>query len=321
MDTGSHLLFGVTLGGLALIDHNVASNPELAQAIMAGTIIGSNAPDFDTVTRLKGFKNYIKYHRGISHSIPALIIWALLISIPLSQIFNVQNHWPYLFLWSFTAVSFHVFLDLLNSYGVQILQPFQTERYRLDFLSIFEPFLFLLHFIGVVFWLVSDYAPGKIFFTVYLITFVYIGLRYLQHKVLINNLSSELKINGNYYVFPNFNWLKWRFTIETTDSFYAGKVKSKKIILEDIYPKQERTNPVIQATMATDGVRTFLKFAQGTHVTYKKIYDGYEVQWSDIRFWYNRKLPFGVDVLLDKELNVVNQDLRWRKKAWDPPYV
>lgn len=52
MDTGSHLLFGLTLAGLAYLDPVVSQSPEVAQAVMAGTLIGSYAPDFDTLIRL-----------------------------------------------------------------------------------------------------------------------------------------------------------------------------------------------------------------------------------------------------------------------------
>ncbi|WP_289137969.1 hypothetical protein [uncultured Brevibacillus sp.] len=76
-----------------------------------------------------------------------------------------------------------------------------------------------------------------------------------------------------------------------------------------------------KATVGVDGVRTFLGFAQRIHVTWKESQDGYEVVWSDVRFCYNRKLPFGVDVRLDRDLNVVHHQLGWRKKAWAPPFV
>jgi hypothetical protein len=34
-----------------------------------------------------------------------------------------------------------------------------------------------------------------------------------------------------------------------------------------------------------------------------------------------RKLPFGVDVMLDQDFNVLKQTLGWRKKLWEPPFV
>ncbi|MGO4276683.1 metal-dependent hydrolase, partial [Paenibacillus sp. TAF58] len=81
MDTGSHLMFGVTLAGLACLEPAVAQEPALAHAILAGTLIGSHAPDFDTLARLRGYANYVRVHRGITHSLPALFIWPVLLSL------------------------------------------------------------------------------------------------------------------------------------------------------------------------------------------------------------------------------------------------
>ncbi len=73
MDTGTHIVMGVALGGLATLDPAVQQDPLLFQAIFAGTVIGSHAPDFDTVLKLRDNATYIRHHRGISHSIPAVI--------------------------------------------------------------------------------------------------------------------------------------------------------------------------------------------------------------------------------------------------------
>ena len=78
MDTASHILLGVTLGGLATIDPSV-SDTGAAAAVMMGTILASNAPDLDTVLRLRGM-NSIRHHRGITHSLPGLLIWPVLVT-------------------------------------------------------------------------------------------------------------------------------------------------------------------------------------------------------------------------------------------------
>jgi len=79
MDTASHILLGVTLGGLATIDPSV-SDTGAAAAVMMGTILASNAPDLDTVLRLRGMNSYIRHHRGITHSLPGLLIWPVLVT-------------------------------------------------------------------------------------------------------------------------------------------------------------------------------------------------------------------------------------------------
>ncbi|MEF3304872.1 metal-dependent hydrolase [Paenibacillus sp. GYB003] len=320
MDTGSHLAIGLTLAGLAYVDPAVAQNPELAQAVLIGTLAGSNAPDLDSLFRLKGFSHYIRFHRGITHSIPALFIWPLLLSVPIALACRSPEWLPHLYAWSLIATVLHVGLDLLNAYGVQCMRPIHNKWMHLDVLSIFEPFLFAIHIGGLLLWFVWGADPANVFVLVYALSFAYIGWRAWHHSVQLRNVKRRLNAEGIYHVLPDVLWYKWSFVVETEDRFLFGKIVRGAITLEETYPK-EASNEVIRATMGTDGVRAFLGFAQRVHVSWSEIKDGYEVVWSDVRFWYNRKLPFGVVVRLDRDLRVVDDRLGWRKKAWSPPYV
>src|SRR5699024_12356323 len=80
MDTGTHVVMGVALGGLATLDPLVAHDPVLYNAVLAGTLIGSQAPDFDTILKLKNNAVYILNHRGMTHSILACFMWGILIA-------------------------------------------------------------------------------------------------------------------------------------------------------------------------------------------------------------------------------------------------
>lgn len=320
MDTGSHLLLGVTLAGLAHVTPVVAQDPALAHALMIATVVGSHAPDFDTVARLRGISFYIRFHRGITHSIPALFLWPIAISLPLAWAFGLIEHLGVLYLWTMLAVVFHVFLDMLNAYGVQCARPINRRWVHLDVLAIFEPFLFAVHAVAAVWWLAFGGEAQILFPAAYGITLLYIAVRAWQHMRLIRRVTTALDTSGVCHVIPSFHPFHWRFVVETEQFFYTGKIEYSHVMLEDLYPKQ-LSDAIIQATVGVDGVRAFLGFAQRIHVTWKEIQDGYEVTWSDVRFWYDRKLPFGVDVRLDRDLNVVNHRLGWRKKAWDPPFV
>lgn len=320
MDTASHLLLGVTLAGLAHVDPTVAGDPALSQAMIIGAIVGSHAPDFDSVVRFKGISTYIRHHRGITHSIPALFVWPAIISLPLIYGFSLAEHGLLLYSWILLAVVFHVFLDMLNSYGVQCLRPIRKKWVHLDILAIFEPVLFVLHSAAAVWWLCFDGSPDQLFPLVYALSFSYIGVRAWHHGQLVRKVVAELGLTGICHVIPSFHPFHWRYVVETENCFYTGKIEYHRIMLEELYSKEEK-NMIIQATMGIDGVRAFLGFAQRVHVTWQEIHDGYEVNWSDVRFSYDRKLPFGVDVQLDRDLNVVAHKIGWRKKAWNPPFV
>lgn len=320
VDTGSHLLFGLTLAGLAHLDPTLARVPGLEQAVMIGTVIGAHAPDFDTISRLRGYSAYIRHHRGISHSVPALFLWPLLITMPLAMAFQLWDYWGLLYFWTFLSVFFHVFLDMFNQYGVQSLRPFSKRWVHLDILHLFEPFLFFLHLAGGMLWIVGEFAPDAVFPWVYAISFLYIGVRIMQHAYLLRILRRTLAVEGSYHVFPSLHWFHWRYVVETRDGFYAGTMEYGKVINKTIYAKEGK-NPIIMAAESVDDVHVFLQFAQRIHVSYAKLQDGYEVKWSDVRFWYDNRLPFGVDVRLDQNLRVVSHKFGWRKRAVDPPYV
>src|SRR5699024_6451492 len=126
MDTGTHIAMGVAIGGIATIDPVIQQDPIFFSAVIAGTIIGSHAPDFDTILKLKNNAVYLKHHRGITHSIPLVIFWGLLIS---SIIYFIVPGLPFLNIWFWTtlAVVLHVFVDLFNAYGTQAFRPFSKK--------------------------------------------------------------------------------------------------------------------------------------------------------------------------------------------------
>ncbi len=53
MDTATHITMGIALGGLATLDPTIANDPLMQTSVMFATIIGSHAPDFDTVLKLR----------------------------------------------------------------------------------------------------------------------------------------------------------------------------------------------------------------------------------------------------------------------------
>lgn len=320
MDTASHLLFGATLAGLAYLDPTVAQHPEVALTVMAGTLIGSHAPDFDAMIRLKGFVSYIRHHRGITHGIPALFIWPAIISLGLAWQMDLWEYVGTFYGWTFLAVFFHVFLDTLNAYGVQSLRPWRKDWIHLDILAIFDPILFILHLGGLVLWWGFSWNPAPLFSFIYGATLIYILSKAIYHFYLVRRVRSMIPELGVCHVLPTLHWFHWLFVFEGKDQFITGRVIGNYVIMEDQYDKTQQ-HPIIQATLQIDGVRAFLQFAQRIHVTYREIQGGYEVRWSEMRFWYNKKLPFGVDVMLDGQLNVVHYRIGWRKKAWEAPFV
>ncbi|MCI3922544.1 metal-dependent hydrolase [Paenibacillus sp. TRM 82003] len=324
MDTGSHLLFGATLTGLAMADPVIAAHPERLAVTAAALMLSSHAPDFDTIVRFWGRGAYLRWHRGISHSLPALPLWPLLVMIPYAAVFGFSDPavW-HVYLWSFAAVVFHVLLDALNGYGVQCLRPFTKRWVHLDVLTICDPYLFGAHALALGVWLGGLVEPAMLFPPLYAATFGYIAWRAWRHRRWVRKLRRQLQATGVCYVTPCLHWWKWSFVAEREERFVSGFIH--RGVLTDVVEvgKGEPTegHPVIEASKATDGVRAFLSFAQRVHVAMTESEDGYTVRWSEMRFVFGEKLPFGVDIQMDRNYGVVSERIGWQKKAWEGPYV
>lgn len=262
MDTASHILFGATLAGLAFLDPAVAGSPELAQAVLAGTLIGSHAPDFDTVTRLRSYSLYIRHHRGITHSLPALLVWPAVIAAPLAWLFGTWPQVGHLYFWIMLATGFHVFLDLFNAYGVQCFRPFSRRWFHLDILALYDPFLFGLHGFGLALWLMGRASPGPMFLAVYGVTLAYIFLRGLHHSAAVRKVRRFFAgQEGVCHVVPAVHWFRWQFVLETDRFVYTGQLRWGRVSVWEA-SKKGREQPEARDALRADGVRTVLHLAQ-----------------------------------------------------------
>ncbi|WP_339060192.1 metal-dependent hydrolase [Tepidibacillus marianensis] len=229
MDTGTHFVMGVSLAGLAHIDPLVQHQSVLAQAVLIGTLVGSQAPDLDGVTRFfGGTANYIKNHRGISHSLPFLLVWPTIITLILTY-FYIDVSFFHLWIWTFIAVFFHVFLDIFNAYGTQAFRPFTEKRIALNVINIFDPFLFSTHIIGILLWVMVMAQPSSIFPIIYFITLLYMGWRTITHHNLIKKIKLDEKVKGKLTILPTIRWSIWNLIEEEPTQFRLGIIRNNHI--------------------------------------------------------------------------------------------
>lgn len=324
MDTGSHLLFGATLAGVAHLSPVVHGDPALSGAVLCAALIGSHAPDFDAVFRLKGTDAYVKHHRGWSHSLPALLLWPLIIAPLTAWAFGETSHAAIVFGWALLAVVLHVAFDLTNAYGVQCLLPVRRGWLHLDSLCLTDPFLLLLHGTAAVVWLAGGWsAPGTAFLAVWLATGAYALLRIAHHALAVRHVERQFPGAIAVHVLPDLLWHRWHYVVQTDEGFRMGRLVGRQLHPTAQLPREEAdVHDCVRASRRVSHVQALLHFAKRAYVKWQEQPDGgYLVTWTDLRFWRERDWPFRAEVRLDRQLNVIDQKLGWHKKAWEPPYV
>ncbi|WP_159886310.1 metal-dependent hydrolase [Paenibacillus puerhi] len=312
MDTGTHLVIGLGLAGLAYIDPVVASDPAVATAVLIGTVAGSQAPDADTLLRLKNNAVYIKNHRGKSHSLPALLLWTALISGMLGLIFDGLPM-LHVTMWVFIAVAFHVFTDLFNTYGTQAVRPFSERWVSWNIIHIFDPFIFLSHVLAVFLWAVHALPPQLIFPVLYSVIAVYYVWRTWVHYRLESRLylqDPEHVPGERYTLIPTVHLYNWQIVkLKQDGSYRLGELKSGRIQWIDHVRCDE--HPAVEASKSHPNVASFLYFTSFACAEMKEHPWGYEVRWADVRYRHRKQYPFVAVLRMDKSYETLDSYVGW----------
>ncbi|WP_077211013.1 metal-dependent hydrolase [Bacillus dakarensis] len=310
MDTGTHIVMGLALGGLATLDPVVSSNAATATSVMIGTIIGSQAPDIDTVLKLKNNAVYIRNHRGITHSIPAVILWPLLIVGVLSQFFPEANL-LHLWIWTFIAVFLHVFVDIFNGYGTQALRPFSSKWIALGVINTFDPYIFGLHVIGLIIWAIGI-DPGYTFLTIYVILVAYYIVRFNTQRKVLKEVRSLIPDATDIIISPTMKFHQWRIAVMNRHQFFVGRAHDNQVqILDQFNRVKVPDSPVIDAAKNDKNLSAFLSFSPVYRWEVDEYDDYFEVRFIDLRYRSNDYYPFIAVVQLDLELNIKSSYTGW----------
>ncbi|WP_277586991.1 metal-dependent hydrolase [Psychrobacillus antarcticus] len=310
MDTGTHVVMGIALGGLSLIDPVVAGSALTTTAVIAGTIIGSQAPDIDTVLKLRSNAVYIRHHRGITHSIPAVILWPILIAGALWLIMPEANL-LHLWLWTFLAVFVHVFVDIFNAYGTQALRPFSRKWVALGVINTFDPIIFGIHVVGILFWMLG-LNPVPTFLTMYAIIFGYYLLRFAVQHAVKNSVKHTIHDADEIIVAPTMKFFQWRVAAISKTHHYVGRAYGRSIT---IYDKFER-NPLpesdlVLAALQDKNLSAFTSFSPIFRWEITEFEHIYEVRLIDLRYRSNDYYPFVAVAHLNEDLEIVNSYTGW----------
>jgi len=141
MDTLTHALSGMLV---ARASHQADDELPVWLRSWAGFFIGA-FPDIDFISRLFGITAYLNIHRGITHSVVFIPIWALLLSWLLAKLSRNKYSWKLFLPVCLLSLSIHVFADVITAYGTEVLAPFSNVR-----ISIPTTFIIDLYFTGII---------------------------------------------------------------------------------------------------------------------------------------------------------------------------
>lgn len=310
MDTGTHVVMGFALGGLATLDPVVSGSSATAGSVLIATIIGSQIPDIDTILKLRNNAVYIRNHRGITHSIPAVLLWPLLITGVIYSFYPEANL-LHLWIWTFIAVFLHVFVDIFNAYGTQALRPFSSKWVALGIINTFDPIIFAVHVAGLFLWAFGA-DPGYTFLAIYFSLIGYYIYRYIHKRRVLEAVKKIVPDATDIIVAPTMRFHHWRVAVMNKRQFFVGRAHKNHVrILDQFNRVPVPETPVLEAAKKDKNLSAFLSFSPVYRWECDEYDDYYEVRFIDLRYRSNGYYPFVAVVNLNKDLEILSSYTGW----------
>jgi inner membrane protein len=298
-------------------------------AVVWGILIGAEVPDIDFVVRyFKGRAGYLKLHRGPTHGLIALPVYALLISMVLHFIAPGAPFWT-LFLWTLAGGLSHVLFDFGNDYGTQGFWPFSSRKVALDIIPIVDLGLFGLIGGG---WIMNGLWTGHrqvIFIGVWLLIAAYVGLRYLLRLKAFRIVKAHFELSdlSGEYAQCGPDWREeritvhaalvslnvWRYVVQMEGEFLLGMVRISDGQVTEPQRAVNQMDRIVKASMQSSIVTLFSRWARRPRVEVRQEQGLYHVQWTDVRYQMEDFSPFKAYAWLDEHLDMVDEGLASQK--------
>ncbi len=293
MDPVTHALSGIALKNLGF----------RRKGALGVALFASIAPDLDYITRFWGTDVFLRYHRGITHSVFAL----LAVSIAIGLILGLKKGFFYYFFLSALSYGLHLFLDLTNQYGTRVLSPLDWRPFSLDITFIIDPYILAGLLISAVLCLRNKKKAARFAaFTMALLA-VYMGGRYYLHGKARDFLGANMRdYTCKVVPLPN-DFTRWWFVARSKDDIKVGfsDLFTKRLCVQESYPPTPE-DPAIEKSKETRAVKNFLYFAKYPYADVKR-HDGMtEVRWRELSFSFIPGEHFVARVVTDDTGRVVS---------------
>ncbi|WP_409288477.1 metal-dependent hydrolase [Peribacillus sp. SCS-37] len=205
MDSITHTLFGAGIYK-AISKEGMTKKEKYAYLFTA--LGASQAPDSDIISQLWDTEGlYQMWHRGITHSLVLVPVWALVFYLAARFIFKVNS--PKIYFLGLLGVFIHDTSDVFNAWGTGYLEPFTDIRLTFGTISIVD---FVIWAIFLICFIISRTSAGlkeqTIFKLGWLVIILHVTIQSAQGIYLYNQYKS-----GYDQVALSAEFVPWQFTI------------------------------------------------------------------------------------------------------------
>lgn len=284
MDTLTHIALGACIGE-SFFERGFGK-----KAMFWGALAQS-IPDIDFIASLwLSPAEALLAHRGFTHS----LLFVLLI-VPVFAILADRVHRPHnirflkWLIFFFIEVLLHVWIDLQNSYGIGLWEPFSHQRFSFNTLFVADPFFSLIPALSFLMLLILNAHHRQRGFwwkLAILVPFVYMFYGFYNKYQVTQTIQQSIEARHfksiSFFSTPTplQNWL-WYVVVQQDSGFqigYTSVFDSSKNIRYRYYPQQK---VLLKNISDHESLQRLIRFSQGY---YTVVQSGDTLVFNDLRF-------------------------------------
>ncbi len=228
----------------AFVGYIAGKGLRLDKKLLITLVISCTVLDMDTFAGIAGLETVFEFHRGPVHS----FFSAFFISLIIAAIYVGYMHLPskkmvFISLMCLAGLYGHLFLDLLTSWGTEVLWPFSTKRLTLSLTPFLDPLFFaVLVSASVLLYVKENPKTAKaIAFTALILSAADFGFHYYERGVAVDTVkelySTNLDMVSVPAFLPNTWWVAakvpagdgYTYEIYSVDSFDKKVLASTRV--------------------------------------------------------------------------------------------
>lgn len=284
MDSLTHFVMGAAIGELTL-------GKKVGKKALIWGGLAANIPDIDGIFQyLFSPASSTLFHRGISHSLLLMVLLAPLIAWGINRMYKGnKNSFKGWFKLVFFAWASHLCLDVFNTYGTGLFEPFSHVRVAYDAIGISDLFFVLPLIVAAVISFVSrktSKLPQIVSVIALTFSFLYLGLTIMNKQHIESFTKAELDRQHIPYSrvltspLPITNFA-WTVVAEDENGFWKGtySATTEDEIKFHFIPKNYNLASDIQDVK---DFKTLQRFSKGYYVLRKG--SDNNIILSDLRF-------------------------------------
>jgi membrane-bound metal-dependent hydrolase YbcI (DUF457 family) len=314
-----------------------AAFPRVTRPVTIAMLIAGTIADIDWLSKFAGPSAFLTFYRAYCHSLLAALLFSLLVTLPvlLRRRWPTENHispFP-IFLAALAASILHLLMDLCQSIGVELLWPFSTRRFALDWVAHLDLWILGVLLAGILLPSLSRLVMeeigakskgprGKVGASLALATMIlYLILRSVLHGNAVAALESRTYRGESPLKAAAFagsgSPFRWHGMVETERALHDLEIEVGPAANFDpdsaVTSYKPEPSPALDAARDTAVARRFLQVARFPKATVEKTPEGFHIILR--AFPYSRDVSSGwrVHALIDTDSSgkILTQELAW----------